>query len=63
MAEMYYGPLGTSESLYGEALLQHDTPASWSDWNSTSGGQGYWLIGASVILIVTGSIMVASKAH
>lgn len=34
---------------------------SWGDWNSVSGGQGYWLIGTSVLLVIIGVVMITSK--
>ncbi len=38
----------------------HGAP-SWNDWNSTSGGQGYWLLGTAALLVVVGIVMVTSK--
>jgi hypothetical protein len=49
-------PVITVANLYGA----HSAP-SWSDWNSTSGGQGYWLLGTSVLLVIVGVVMVTSK--
>lgn len=34
---------------------------SWSEWNSTSGGQGYWLLGTAVGLVIIGAMMATSK--
>jgi len=36
---------------------------SWSDWNSSSGGQGYWLLGTSALLVIVGVVMATSKPH
>ena len=36
---------------------------SWGDWNSTSGGQGYWLLGTSALLVIVGIVMMTSKPH
>ena len=52
-----YGPLPFSSEIYGTA----SGAPSWSDWNSKSGGQGYWLIGAASILVVVGTVMATSK--
>jgi hypothetical protein len=34
---------------------------SWNDWNSSSGGQGYWLLGTAALLVVMGVVMMTSK--
>ena len=53
-----YGPLQApsldDRRLYGAA--KNGGP-SWGDWNSSSGGQGYWLLGAATLLVVAGAFM------
>jgi len=49
-------PVMTVANLYGA----HGAP-SWSDWNSTSGGQGYWLLATSALLVVVGVVMITSR--
>lgn len=44
------------------ALYGSHGPPSWSDWNSTSGGQGYLLILAALILVVLGILRASSSS-
>jgi hypothetical protein len=36
---------------------------SWNDWNSTSGGQGYWLLSTATLLVVIGIVIITSKTR
>jgi hypothetical protein len=56
--ESNYAPLVGSH-IYGG--YNDESPIGWSDWNSSNGGTGYWLIGAALALVITGSVMVTSS--
>lgn len=47
--------------LYGGGNSMMMTKADWTNWNKASGNQGYWLLGASAVLIVLGMFLSAKK--
>lgn len=50
--------------LYGGGnSMMMMTKADWANWNKASGNQGYWLLGASAVLIVLGMFLSAKKPY